>query len=63
MVGGLIKIDMYTMNYPDKTTITAKQAKEAFFLTTNNDLQYTNFSRPDGMMAYVMKQGSCKPYK
>lgn len=55
----LINTEIYTKEYPDTQRVTAKQAKEIFFLTTD-DLQGLDYVRPSGWGAYAMKTGSCK---
>ena len=61
MAPPLINLTVYTREYSRKTTITAKVAKEVFFLTPE-DLKYVDYDRPSGWEAYTMKTGSCKLY-
>ena len=59
MSAKLINVEIYTKEFADNTSVTAKQAKDIFFLTTD-DLKYMDFRRPKGYGAYFMKTGSCK---
>eukprot|EP00547_Thalassionema_nitzschioides_P016996 CAMPEP_0194250682 /NCGR_PEP_ID=MMETSP0158-20130606/23738_1 /TAXON_ID=33649 /ORGANISM="Thalassionema nitzschioides, Strain L26-B" /LENGTH=205 /DNA_ID=CAMNT_0038987587 /DNA_START=12 /DNA_END=629 /DNA_ORIENTATION=+ len=59
MSAKIINVEIYTKDFADNASVTAKQAKEIFFLTAD-DLKYMDFHRPKGYGAYFMKTGSCK---
>ena len=56
-----INIEIYTKDYSESASVSAKEAKEIFFLSTD-DLRYESFERPSGWGAYALKQGGCKLY-
>jgi hypothetical protein len=56
-----MSIDRYSREFTANQVITAKDAKDLFFLTTD-DLKTLDYQRPQGWSAYCTGSGACKMY-
>ena len=53
--------DIYNKKFSPHDGLTAKQAKELYFLSVD-DLKMLDYQRPSGWHAYMSGQGACKMY-